>query len=169
MKSREYFEGTMYGGAFSGVVGRLALHPIDTCKAKLQVNKEYSHVSSVLKATLKNEGIFGFYRGFGVTCIGSVPATCLYFSSFFYFQDSLCQLPISAVFVDFIAGFLAEVVACILFVPIDVAKQQLQTQRELQVSKHSGSLDALKNLIRHSCFVDMLQRFYLLAHSPLFI
>eukprot|EP00916_Digyalum_oweni_P006441 GHVL01011050.1.p1 GENE.GHVL01011050.1~~GHVL01011050.1.p1 ORF type:complete len:124 (+),score=1.39 GHVL01011050.1:62-433(+) len=55
MKSREYFEGTMYGGAFSGVVGRLALHPIDTCKAKLQVNKEYSHVSSVLKATLKNE------------------------------------------------------------------------------------------------------------------
>ncbi|CEM08951.1 unnamed protein product [Vitrella brassicaformis CCMP3155] len=186
--------GTMFGGALSGFVGRLCFHPIDTCKAKLQVQMlersrksgvgsgggppaAYRNLFSTLVHTMRAEGPAGLYRGFGVTGFGSIPATCLYFTSYEYFkgklQESLYMVkdmpPDSKahILTDFIAGFLAEVVSCILWVPIDVSKEQLQTQYELRATQHRGSFDAVRNIMKEG--LPQLYRGYyatLLSFGP---
>lgn len=55
---------------------------------------------------------------------------------------------------DLTAGFIAEMVSCILWVPIDVTKERLQTQSTLKVTNYRGSIDALRTIskqegIRH--------------------
>ncbi len=62
---------TMSAAALSGLVVRLVLHPIDTAKARLQVQTTsfgadrrhlFRNLPDVLVRTLKEEGVRGLYR-----------------------------------------------------------------------------------------------------------
>ena len=70
----------------SGVLARFPCHPLDTCKARLQVQgssqNKYTSLFDTLTKTARAEGMKGLYRGFGITVIGSAPATCLYLTSY---------------------------------------------------------------------------------------
>ena len=144
----------MLAGASAGVVGRVLCHPIDTIKSKLQVEiaADRASWSSVLKRTLRSQGIAGLYRGVGVAVIGSCPAACLYFTSYETLKAQLCAQAFCSRYpfvADFVAGFGAEAVACILFVPIDVVKERLQVQSTMvNAAQYSGSLDACRTILR---------------------
>jgi hypothetical protein len=135
---------TMLGGATAGMLARIPCHPIDTVKARIQGNAR-AGLRAVL-ASLRSEGIAGFYRGFPVTFIGSAPASMLYFSSY-----ELCKAHLPAVVpalgaapesaTHFVAGMLAETVSCVLWVPIDVVKERLQVQQRLATSGGGGTAD----------------------------
>ncbi len=70
--------------------------------------------------------IAGLYRGVTVSEIAGCPASCLYFTSYEttrrklngykYFQENKYLS-------DFIGGFMAEVVSCMLWIPIDVKRR----------------------------------------------
>eukprot|EP00922_Rhytidocystis_sp_ex-Travisia-forbesii_P061108 GHVS01090613.1.p1 GENE.GHVS01090613.1~~GHVS01090613.1.p1 ORF type:complete len:361 (+),score=44.68 GHVS01090613.1:347-1429(+) len=197
----DLFVGTLLGGAVSGAVSRRLLHPLDTCKAKLQVVKAFDRlttttttidISQCSKATkqsyyyswqhkglaglvfrtLRKEGLRGFYRGIGVSSIGSVPATCLYFSAYEGFRpivraaaagsivggvgDGCSHKQHVRLITDFTAGFLAEAVSCVLWVPIDVSKERLQTQADLKMTNYRSSWDALRTIIK----VDGISQLY---------
>merc|ERR1711991_919115 len=78
----------------AGMVARLTCHPLDTCKAILQVQskragvvggldgKVYNNFIQVIRGTIKTEGIAGLYRGFGVAFAGGAPGLCLYLSAY---------------------------------------------------------------------------------------
>ena len=147
----------------SGVLARFPCHPLDTCKARLQVQSttdlRYKNVWDVLRQTFRTEGLRGLYRGFGVTVIGSAPATCLYLSSYDAAKNTLS----SNAFVEnqflahFAAGMIAETVSCVLWVPIDVTKERLQIQETRKGhdkcgarnhTNYRGSIDALRTIMR---------------------
>ena len=101
-------------------------------KAKLQVQTKAtvpsgSVIQSIVRDTLKSEGVGGLYRGFAVSIIGSIPAAGLYFGSYEFFKSNVLE---HSFFSDrpFLAylsgGMFAESVACILFVPVDVIKER---------------------------------------------
>lgn len=74
-------------GMFASSVGKTLLHPIDTVKAKLQVNYiEKPSIQATIKTTIKNDGIFGLYRGLPICVIGGIPAAALYFGSYEFFK-----------------------------------------------------------------------------------
>ena len=134
---------TMIASAAAGVVGRLFCHPLDTCKARLQVqtvsasadHAMYRHTVDALTRTARQEGLRGLYKGFSVAAVGGAPATCLYLTSYEMFAAQLgatgagedSGITPSAV-VPFCAGMLAETLSCLLWVPIDVVKERLQVQ-----------------------------------------
>lgn len=72
----------------SGMLVRIPLHPIDTMKARLQVQSGtagcsvvYKNVADALYKSYARQGIAsGWYPGFGITFFGSAPAACLYFT-----------------------------------------------------------------------------------------
>lgn len=129
------YAATMMGSALSGILARIPCHPIDTMKAKLQVQTSssggYRHVGDALSRVWRAEGLSGLYRGFGTTLIGSAPASCLYFTTY---EVSRKRLVESNRFSDypfiahFIAGMFAETISCLLWVPIDVIKERQQIQ-----------------------------------------
>uniref|UniRef100_A0A0G4HM95 Mitochondrial carrier protein n=1 Tax=Chromera velia CCMP2878 TaxID=1169474 RepID=A0A0G4HM95_9ALVE len=188
LKPEEWKElrGTMFGGAAAGMVSKVLTHPIDTCKAKLQVQKKgktgigapvgaYKNSFDAFKATWSRSGFRGLYAGFAIAGIGSVPAQCLYFTSYEFFRKVILSRTgggekekEGSFAVDFVSGFLAEAVSCVLWVPIDVSKEQLQTQAELKVTNHTGSFNAIRNIIRHDGLLKIYRGYYatLLSFGP---
>ena len=150
----------------AGMIARLTCHPLDTCKAILQVQHSkkhaavtggqvgYSNFVHVLRATLQREGIVGLYRGFGVAFFGGAPGLCLYLSSyekskswlgsFSYFQEQPAMS-------HFVSGMTAEAFSCVLFVPIDITKERLQIQGMGggTTFNYKGNMDAIRQIWRH--------------------
>ncbi|KAL6075710.1 Mitochondrial carrier protein [Balamuthia mandrillaris] len=146
---------TVLASTFAGVLSRVPCHPLDTCKAKLQVERGSiaagtSSFREVVVRTWRQDGLKGFYRGFGITFLGSAPAGCLYFTSYELSKNvlttSASSLPFpssSASFlIHFTSGLVAEAVSCILWVPIDIIKQRLQVQISSPTSSSSSSASA---------------------------
>ena len=148
---------------------RLPLHPIDTCKAKLQVQRKapssaaasstapraapFSSVVSCLRYTARTEGVRGLYAGLPIAFLGSAPATCLYLTSYEMNKRWLQQLPFlqsAQPVANFAAGLLAECFSCVLWVPIDVVKERMQVQSNVpELSLHYRStLHAIATIAR---------------------
>lgn len=139
---------------------------LDTAKARLQaVGSSHLHYRGpidVLVRTARTEGIRGFYRGFGAVIVGGTPGTVMYLCSYEIAkealgkavqdqgqlqharsQESLRQAGSDFV-VHFSSGIVAEAVACIVYVPVDVIKERLQVQHA------SSSLETMSQGQYHS-------------------
>jgi hypothetical protein len=165
--------------ATSGLISRLLTHPLDTAKARLQAptGNIYKGTFDVLLQTSRAEGALALYRGFGAIVVGGTPGTMAYLCSYDYFRDEMSRyskqreeerkasIPESAI--HFSSGMLAEIIACIVYVPVDVIKERLQVQRNSPVKldgniisgsgnsgngnhnqQYKGSLDALQKILK---------------------
>lgn len=150
---------TMLASASAGMIARIPCHPIDTCKAKIQVQRSggeaYRNVFIALSNTFKHEGVRGLYKGFGTAFIGSAPAGCLYFTSYEASKKFLTSVSgdRASLLVDFTSGLIAEVFSCVLWVPIDVIKERLQVQSTLirqlpDTTLYKGNIDAAVTIMR---------------------
>lgn len=143
----------MLASASAGVLARIPLHGIDTIKARLQVKRGKHHSSFIKEAmqVIRNEGIGGLYRGIGISAIGSIPAGCLYFTSYEICKSSILnhsQIPEFAV--HFCSGLFAEATSCVIWVPIDVVKERMQVQSTFKAGGYfyKNSWDAVRNISR---------------------
>jgi len=128
------FAGTLFGAASSGFIGRLLCHPLDTCKARLQVTLPGHSKSNFFKTFIRlfmEEGVRGLYRGLGAVLIGGIPGTCIYLSAYESSKTYLESNPIlskSPFTIYMSSGMIAEAVCCVVFVPVDVIKERMQLQ-----------------------------------------
>ncbi|CAM9585779.1 unnamed protein product [Ectocarpus sp. 12 AP-2014] len=132
---------TCLGSATSGLVARLLCHPLDTAKARLQgpEGSSFRNTWHVLQATMGTEGIGGLYRGIGAVTFGGVPGVCLYLTTYEATKEFLADRGAfgggdaesggGGILTHLTAGMMAEVVCCVVFVPVDVVKERLQVQR----------------------------------------
>ena len=146
----------LMASACSGTLARFPCHPLDTCKTLLQgtLQKDgspvFRGVLDVMRRTVQAEGVGGLYRGFGVTALGSAPATCLYITSYESAKVGLGGTGgwLPSPFIHLGSGLLAEAVSCVFWVPIDVTKERLQAQAHGAggdgAPRYRGSLDALQ-------------------------
>lgn len=143
---------SMVSGLFSGSLAKMITHPIDTIKARVQVEtKANEKISHAFKSLIKNEGIAGLYRGIGVSVIGSMPANVLYFGTYEYCKKHLLFLNYlqgSEFLKYFISGICAETVACLIYVPVDIIKERRQVQSKLKTYNYKNDLDALFTIIK---------------------
>lgn len=143
---------SMISGLLSGATAKLFIHPIDTIKAKVQVEtKETQKISDAFKSTMKSEGIKGLYRGIGISVIGSLPACCLYFGTYEWAKKNLLFLNYfeNAEFIKyFIGGIIAETVSCLIFVPVDIIKERRQVQSKLNTYHYKNDFDAFRQIIK---------------------
>lgn len=131
------------------------LHPIDTLKAKIQVQKsslspQFNGLLQGIRYTMHHEGIQGLYKGLTFAIVGSLPAITLYFSSYELGKKLLLAYPRinESPFLAYLAGGLfAETCACLIFVPIDVIKERLQVQTNLKLYSYRGGLDAVRQIL----------------------
>ena len=121
----------------SSLVSRVACHPLDTIKSKIQATSRGS-VTTCIADTLAKEGARGFYRGLGAATIIGVPAGALYFTSYEAFKRRLGDGPAS----HLLAGVGAEAVACVVFVPVDVVKERCQ------VHSYTSSYQCFRSVLK---------------------
>jgi Mitochondrial carrier protein len=141
------------GSACAGIVSRVFTHPIDTAKSRLQARNSsvaYTGTADVLTKTFRSEGIAGLYRGFGAILVGGTPGTITYLCTYDIAKNQLQNASNGQAdfLVHFGAGMIAETIACIIYVPVDVIKERLQVQHanSKNTNTYKGSFDALKKI-----------------------
>lgn len=169
------------GSALAGIITRILTHPLDTAKARMQAShapnvKPYTGTLDVLRRTFRGEGLVGLYRGFGAVIVGGTPGTILYLCSYDLIKKKMGTIVSSddsfnghQFLIHFCSGMLAEAVTCVIYVPVDVIKERLQVQRNLDnhnmknvytsssggnvtTGQYKGSFDALQKIIKYEGF-----------------
>lgn len=96
----------------------VALFPIDTIKTRLQSERGF----------WRSGGFGGIYKGIGPAAAGSSPTAALFFVTYESLKSflSLHTTKDQAPFVHMAAASCGEVVACLIRVPVEIAKQRRQ-------------------------------------------
>ncbi len=150
-------------------------------KARLQAPtspsfKPYKHTLDVLIRTTRNEGFLTLYRGFGAIVVGGTPGTMLYLCGYDIFKDSLSgrlsepgsSNGVSSPLIHLSAGMLAETLACVIYVPVDVIKERLQVQQQSTTStknshhqhNYQGSWDACRTIFRQEGLTGIYRGYF---------
>lgn len=111
---------SLISGGMAGLVVDVMLFPIDTIKTRLQSDKMFWRAG----------GFRGIYNGLGPTAVGSVPSAAIFFCTY----ESMKKLLTPYVnaqqthYVHMSSAAIAEVVACLVRVPVEISKQRRQVQ-----------------------------------------
>jgi Mitochondrial carrier protein len=108
--------------------------------------------------TYRTEGVRGLYRGLGAVLVGGTPGTMLYLCSYELLKVRLGTLGGGVTqgsggefALHFSCGMLAETIACVIYVPVDVVKERMQVQHSTSNNmqgQYSNSWDALKQIMK---------------------
>lgn len=77
-------------GFFAGATAKGITFPLDTLRKRVQMKKH--NTSSIIPITatiLRNEGLFGLYKGFGISVLKTAPTSAI---SLFIYEYSITQL-----------------------------------------------------------------------------
>lgn len=121
-------------GLFSGVSA--ALYPIVVLKTRQQVSPTQISCCKMSYAIMRYEGPRGFYRGFGTSLMGTIPARALYMASLEVTKSSVGTATVRLGFSDTTAtaianaaaGLSSAMAAQLVWTPIDVVSQRLMVQ-----------------------------------------
>jgi hypothetical protein len=138
-------------GFIAASFAKIVTHPLDTVKSKLQIQKmEFQTIRQMVRDTYKSEGVKGFYKGLNITILGTIPASALYFGSYEFAKKYLTSRSKSNekdFFIHFSSGMFAELIACIVFVPVDIIRERRQIQSSVSSYKYASDTDALKQIV----------------------
>ncbi|KAE8100074.1 hypothetical protein FH972_018003 [Carpinus fangiana] len=159
-KSRFFLLGA---ALFSGVSA--ALYPIVVLKTRQQVSSSQISCFKMSFAMMRHEGLRGFYRGFGTSLMGTIPARALYMTALevtksnvgsatvrFGFSETTATAIASAA-----AGMSSAMAAQLVWTPIDVVSQRLMVQGchncsknilpHVNPGKYSNGIDAFRKIL----------------------
>ncbi|XP_073145620.1 uncharacterized protein [Henckelia pumila] len=178
-KSKFFFLGAVL---FSGLSA--ALHPAMVLKTRQQV--AHSQVSCIRTSIwiMKHEGFRGFYRGFGTSLTGTIPARALYMTALEITKSKVGtaatrlgfpETAASAI-ANAAAGLSAATTAQLVWTPVDVISQRLMAQggcggassNPLPICKYLNGIDAFKKIV-HTDGIRGLYRGFgisILTHAP---
>ncbi len=130
-KSKFFFLGA---ALFSGVSA--ALYPIVVLKTRQQVSPTSISCFKMSFAIMRYEGLRGFYRGFGTSLMGTIPARALYMTALEVTKSNVGTATVRLGFSDTTATAIANgaaglsyaMAAQLVWTPIDVVSQRLMVQ-----------------------------------------
>ncbi|KAH0870218.1 LOW QUALITY PROTEIN: hypothetical protein HID58_077240 [Brassica napus] len=146
-KSRFFFLGA---ALFSGV--STALYPIVVLKTRQQVSPTRVSCANISLAIARLEGLKGFYKGFGTSLLGTIPARALYMTALEITKSSVGQATVrlglsdttSMAVSNGAAGLASAVAAQVVWTPIDVVSQRLMVQGDLS---YANGFDAFRKIL----------------------
>ncbi|KAL5995392.1 hypothetical protein ACLOJK_025451 [Asimina triloba] len=146
---------------FSGVSA--TLYPVVVLKTRQQVCHTHLSCFKTAISILRHEGFRGFYRGFGTSLTGTIPARALYMTALEITKSNVGTATVrlglsehaAATIASATAGLSAAVAAQLVWTPIDVVSQRLMVQggnpaasSPPSMSKYHGGIDAFSKILR---------------------
>ena len=140
---------------FSGVSA--ALYPAVVLKTRLQVAPPpQAAAAAAAAAILRRDGPRGFYRGFGVSLAGTVPARAVYMAALETTKSAVGSAalrlgvaePAANAAASAAGGVSAAVAAQVVWTPVDVVSQRLMVQTAPAAAAHyRGGADAFRKIL----------------------
>ncbi|KAK1314484.1 hypothetical protein QJS10_CPA06g02465 [Acorus calamus] len=147
-KSRFFFLGA---ALFSGV--SFALYPVVVLKTRQQICRPHLSCFKTAASIVRHEGFPGFYRGFGTSLTGTIPARALYMAALEITKSGVGTVavragvpePAAATVANAAAGLSAAVAAQLVWTPIDVISQRLMVPDD---RGYRGGVDAFRKIVK---------------------
>jgi len=148
--------GHALAGALGGVFSNAVVYPLDTVKTRIQATDDKkgkgkpgsSSVSALLVKILREEGIGGYYKGFGASMLNTFSMQYAYFFFYSFVRGSYMKrverslpkghkAPSLSTIMELILGAVAGALAQIFTIPVSViaTRQQLSDSRDLEPGK----------------------------------
>ncbi|RAL52862.1 hypothetical protein DM860_007630 [Cuscuta australis] len=155
-KSKFFFLGA---ALFSGVSA--TLYPAVVLKTRQQVVASRIPCLEMANSMLRKEGLRGFYRGFGTSLTGTIPARALYMGALEMTKSNVGTAtvrlglsdPTAAAIANAAAGLSAAMAAQLVWTPIDVVSQRLMVQGFITqgggggLKSYNGGIDAFRKIL----------------------
>lgn len=130
-KSKFFFLGAALFSALSA-----ALYPVVVLKTRQQVSSAKISCRNMSSAIMRYEGFRGFYRGFGTSLMGTIPARALYMSALEVTKSHVGTASVQLGFSDTTStaianaagGVASAMAAQLVWTPVDVVSQRLMVQ-----------------------------------------
>ena len=85
----KFFLGNCASGGAAGATSLIFVYPLDFARTRLAADvgkgdgkREFTGISDCMKKIMKHDGIYGLYRGFGISVIGIIVYRASYFGMF---------------------------------------------------------------------------------------
>jgi solute carrier family 25 (adenine nucleotide translocator) protein 4/5/6/31 len=86
----KFFLGNMASGGAAGATSLMFVYPLDFARTRLAADvgrasdgqREFSGLVDCLTKILKSDGVYGLYRGFGISVVGIIAYRASYFGMF---------------------------------------------------------------------------------------
>ncbi|KAF9288701.1 hypothetical protein BGZ68_010724 [Mortierella alpina] len=153
--------------------------PMEVARTRMQATKDNRPQSTfkLLRDIARTEGPTKLFRGLGPFLLTSLPAQFVYLGVYEQattviernFPDRHnSNSALREVAVAGTAGFLAEAMSAVLYVPTDIISQRLRVQAETKGKAHVNSIDIFKSIYKTDGFRGYYQGFVatLLAFTP---
>lgn len=136
----------LLAGASAGLAVDVTLFPLDTIKTRLQSKDGF----------IKSGGFRQIYSGLGSAALGSAPGAAIFFVSYETSKRLLGPkfTPDTQFGAHMIAAAFAEIVACIVRVPVEVVKQRAQANRNMT------SIRALKLTLTQESLLGLYRGYF---------
>ncbi|KAF6013636.1 hypothetical protein HII12_001617 [Brettanomyces bruxellensis] len=142
-------------GVFSGVMKNTVGHPFDSVKVRMQTSEgRFKGPLDCTLKTLKNEGVYGLYKGFTPPLVGWVFMDSVMLGSLHVYRRFLKEnffqkderLPLLG---HCLAGLGAGLTVSFVAAPIEQLKARLQVQYDAKTKIFKGPIDCLVRLVRY--------------------
>ncbi|CAP72818.1 uncharacterized protein PODANS_2_2480 [Podospora anserina S mat+] len=167
--SAKHYKGFV-AGVFSGIAKLAVGHPFDTIKVRLQTSSStrFSGPLACLTSTIRNEGIFGLYKGATPPLVGWMFMDSIMLGSLTFYRRLISTnffasyhppndpfLPPSVIplptYAHGLAGILSGCTVSFVAAPVEHIKARLQTQYSSSKSDrlYTGPIDALRKIYKY--------------------
>lgn len=139
----------MLSAAAGETMACLVRVPTEVVKQRMQAGVAgYASVTSAVSSVLRQQGIGGFYAGFGITLMRELPFAFIQFPLYealkTFVGHTLGRTPSSAEAA--VCGSVSGGIAAAITTPLDVAKTRLMLGRDAHGVEYRGALDTLRRL-----------------------
>ncbi|KAG1363851.1 ADP,ATP carrier protein 1, mitochondrial-like [Cocos nucifera] len=153
----KWFAGNLASGGAAGAYSSLFVYSLDYARTRLANDakaakggeRQFNGLIDVYRKTFASDGLSGLYRGFNVSCVGSIVYRGLYFGMY----DSLKPVVLTgklqdSFFASFALGWLITIGAGLVSYPLDtVRRRMMMTSGE--AIKYKSSLDCFSQILKN--------------------
>lgn len=146
----------MASGGAAGATSLMFVYPLDFARTRLAADvgkagnkdaREFNGLVDCLQKIVKSDGIYGLYRGFGISVIGIIAYRASYFGMFdtgkvFLFPDAKK----AGVFKMWMFAQFVTVSAGIVSYPLDTVRRRLMMQSGRSDILYTGTLDCFRKI-----------------------
>lgn len=150
-----FFAGNMASGGLAGACSLSVVYPLDFARTRLATDigkgaeREFKGIGDCISTIIKNDGVPGLYRGFGISVVGIIIYRALYFGMFDTGKQTLFKdFKNANIFLVWAFAQFVTVTAGIASYPLDTVRRRLMMQsgRKGGEIQYTGTLDCFAKI-----------------------
>jgi len=152
-KKRPYmfFLGNMASGGAAGATSLLFVYPLDYARTRLAADigkgegREFHGLTDCLMKTFRSDGMYGLYRGFGISVVGIIAYRAFYFG---VFDTAKSMGLMKGIILKYIIAQTVTALAGLASYPLDTVRRRMMMQSGRKDILYKNTIDCFRKIYK---------------------